>query len=572
MTPRLRRPALAAVLTIALAWLCAYALMGAPFYHTNDDPVMSCIVAGAGWIGGETHPDEHAVFIHVLLGRVLVALYRAWPALPWYGLMLLTAVALAAAVLAFAGLRVAPSGFVAACVTCLAALAACEGWAHLHFGISATLLATAGVTLGLSLVVRPAASPRATAGLACGALALALLADLLRPEGAWLGLVASAPLAVLVLARRRRAAAHFVGALCVFGALHAGAYSWQRAAYAAAPGWEQTLDWMAAKTAFVDHARIAYTPKTRAAFAAAGWSGNDLELLRRWFAWDAQLYSAASMRALEARLHAAGVVPAHNLEWPRLRQVYRTPLALAAVALALAVGLGLPRREALALACACALIGALLFGLGAFLRTPPLRVHMPAWLLACVAPVFWLALREPSAEARAGLRRRVSRCVTLATLMTLAWVEACDGHVLAAQRSHWGRAARRDLERLQIVAARALYLNWAGLFPMHELVRPLEPFVGRPSGTSLYAAHSFFWIGWPARLPINRLWLARHGVNDLYPALWQRDDLILLTQPRHLPVLQRFLLEHRGLRLGSRLVMVGETVSAYRLVAAAPAP
>ncbi len=566
-----RHPALLAALSVVVALtLCALAL-GAPFYHTNDDPVMSCIVAGAGWIAGERIPSPYAVFIHVALARPLVALYTALPGLPWYGLMLLAALAAAAGVTAFAGLRLASRGVPALALLLLGGLMACEGFAHLHFGVAATLLAASAVLWALSLAVRPARSRRATWASLCGVVVLAAWALGLRPEGAWLGLLACAPLGCVVLARRRRAALAGLAGLALFGLLHLGARAWQRAAYAAAPGWEEALDWMEAKGDFVDHARISYSGAMRAVFDAAGWSGNDLELLRRWFAWDPQLYSATSIRAMQARLEQAGVVPAHNLEWPRLRGLYVTPPALAALALAFAVGAGLRRRAALVPLAAWLGVAGLLFAVGAVLRTPPLRVHLPAWLLVCASAVFWLALGEPCDEA-ARLRRRVSHWATLAALLALVTVELAEGHALAELRAQRGAAARRDLERLQREQGPALYLNWAGLFPMHELLRPLDSFAAPGSGAGLYARQSFFWIGWPIRLPVNRLWLARQGIVDLYDALHRRADLLVLTQPLHLPVLARFLEEHRGLRVRPQLVMVGETVSVYRFVDQPRAP
>jgi hypothetical protein len=568
------RPALGALALVACSTALVLALVGAPFYHTNDDPVMSCIVAGVSWIGGESHPAEQAVFVHVWLGRALVALYRAAPGVPWYGLLLLSALLTAAGGCAFAGLRLAPPRLASAAWLLFAALVCGLGLTTLHFGVCATFLAASGLLLGLSLLARPSAGPRTNGALSAWAVLQVLLAFALRPEGALLGLCALSPLALMQLPRsgRRRAAWFALGLLaCLAGAVSLRAR--QRQAYARSPGWEQTLDWMEAKTAFIDHARIAYTERTRATFEAAAWSANDLELLRRWFAWDPQLYSTASLRDLEARLHRAGGVPPHNLDARGMRGALVTPLSLGALGLALALGWGGRRREAGMLALAAAFECALVLAIGAGLRTPPLRVHMPLWLLACGLPVFALLLRQPGITREPfGARQRQALLAGLGVLAVVATLEAAAAHDLAARREQRGQAARRDLERLARLPGPPLLLNWAGLFPMHDLVRPLDPFRG-DGAASRYASQSFFWIGWPVRLPINALWLERRGARDVYTALVERDDLVLLTQPLHLPVLERALLERRGWRVTHRLVLVGETVTAYRLErAAAPPP
>lgn len=574
MTSLARHPALQALLVVACAGAASFALLGPPFWHTNDDAVMSTVVAGVGWIGGERHPAEQAIFIHLLLGKALVAAYRAAPGVPWYGLMLLAALAAAVAACAYAGLRLRPEPRARALVLLFAALACGLGYSTLHFGVTASLLAGGALLLGLSLAVRPADDARRTTALAVSAGALLLFGFLLRPAGAALGLLAGAPLGVIVLRRRpRRALWACAAGLIACLACHALLRAWEMRAYAREPGWSEALDWMDAKLQFIDHARIAYTDEARPVFAAAGWSANDLELLRRWFAWDPQLYGAASLRAMEARLRQAGAMPAHNFAPERMRSALVTPLSLAALALALALAWTGTRREGVELLLAFACQAALLLGVGAFLRTPPLRVHLPAWLLACAVPVFALVLREAESEhvrPRAPRRRR-ALLGALGTLVTVLAVEAGGAHDVAARRAHWSAAARRDLARFEALAGDPLLLNWAGLFPVHDLVRPLEPFEG-DSGAARYAASSFFWIGWPVRLPINALGLERRGARDLYAALVERDDLVLLTRPLHLPVLERALLERRGLHATHRLLLVGETVAAYRLVRADPSP
>ena len=55
-------------------------------------------------------------------------------------------------------------------------------------------------------------------------------------------------------------------------------------------------------------------------------------------------------------------------------------------------------------------------------------------------------------------------------------------------------------------------------------------------------------------------------MRDLYQALYDRADLLLLTRPEYLPLVERDVCEHRGIVVGHELVLAGEMVSAYRLV------
>src|SRR5262245_15378624 len=105
--PRVERPAARmtpSTMPVHPAWrtLAASALLSAaliaatlalfdPFF-TNDGAVMAMIASGTGVA---RQPDEHLVFTNVLLGRVVAALYRRSPEVPWYGLHLVGAQAVA---------------------------------------------------------------------------------------------------------------------------------------------------------------------------------------------------------------------------------------------------------------------------------------------------------------------------------------------------------------------------------------------------------------------------------------------------------------------------------------------
>ena len=79
-----RRPLLSAIFVVT-ALLLAAIFIFPPSYDTNDDPMMSLIVAGKGVC---QQPDEHLVFTHFFLGRLLKTLYIAAPLIPWYGVYL----------------------------------------------------------------------------------------------------------------------------------------------------------------------------------------------------------------------------------------------------------------------------------------------------------------------------------------------------------------------------------------------------------------------------------------------------------------------------------------------------
>jgi hypothetical protein len=562
-------PASGAALVVLLAALLSFSVIGRPFYHANDDAVMNCIADGLGWVGGEVHPSERVVFLHVALGRLLVALYRRRPTVPWYGLMLLSSVALASFSVVYAGLRLELRRLRAAVVLAFGALLLFLGLATLHFGVTASLLAGSAVVLASSLGIRKPASGWATGLLAGLALGEALLSGMLRPEGSYLGLAAASPLAWMVFSRRgRRETRALVAALVLFGTLHVALLAYEVRDYAADPGWADAFEWMRAETPFIAHGWVSYDATSQPVFDQAGWSANDFEMLRSYFSWDPELYSSASLRRLTTLLQKAGAISRFNPARAGLRKALLNPLGMAALALTLLCCLRGSRREAVELTLGFLWAGTLIYGIAFALRAPPLRVYMPVWLVSMVVPVFWACFRE---QGRAGVERRsdsrwepTTVPCALAVLAALAAWEFREARADMAFRTNRALAAERDLERLASFR-NCLLVNWGGVFPVQDLVRPFDAGGARALEDAHYGAFSFFWIGWPTRLPINQAWLRSHGVRDLYEAFYRRDDVLLLARPENLVFLERFLLEHRGVTVDHHRVVAGETVSVFRL-------
>ena len=91
---------------------------------------------------------------------------------------------------------------------------------------------------------------------------------------------------------------------------------------------------------------------------------------------------AASLRRLYAVLHSHGAVARASLGEGRLRRALVTPWSVAALALALLLGWAGSRREQVELTLGVLWSLALLVAVAVVFKAPPVRVHLPAWLLA----------------------------------------------------------------------------------------------------------------------------------------------------------------------------------------------
>ena len=121
-------------------------------FYDNDDTNIA--FALAGYMTGEPYPAHP--FINVLLGRAVSFLYGAFPALPWWLLCQMAALALGAFLTCISLLKAGADGgapFLAPLIACVGMLTGLYVYAAalVTFTLTAAVIGTAGVTLILSL-------------------------------------------------------------------------------------------------------------------------------------------------------------------------------------------------------------------------------------------------------------------------------------------------------------------------------------------------------------------------------------------------------------------------------------
>ena len=177
-----------------LYWLAAALVLASvgclgAYYETNDDGLITLLLRGQA--AGAPVADLQLYFHG--FARLWAALYKQWPALPWYGLTLYTLLA-AAFMLLFAVLdrtarpRLRPGPRVLLLLV-FYFIALLESALWFNFVRVALVLAGAGLLFALQRATDPAARRPA---LGVGLLAV-LLAGLIRPSAALLGLLAVLP-------------------------------------------------------------------------------------------------------------------------------------------------------------------------------------------------------------------------------------------------------------------------------------------------------------------------------------------------------------------------------------------
>src|SRR5262249_8012978 len=97
-------------------------------------------------------------------------------------------------------------------------------------------------------------------------------------------------------------------------------------------------------------------------------------------------------------------------------------------------------------------------------------------------------------------------------------------------------------------------------FPYQQVVPPLRPLPVPDS----FKAVAFLWL---TPTPLTNRRLAEFGIGDVYRALYERRDVVLLSNPLGNRLLAAYLAEHHGVRLGGRVVFAHPALGGNRFYA-----
>lgn len=496
----------------ALLYVVLLLALGQPAYLISDD---------VGILRNLENGFE-APFISMLFGKMLLALYRLAPAVPWYGLSLV----------------LAHGASLGLFLSALAAPPVPRGWKraagvlYLSFYSGFLLRVSfnaASMMLGINALLawcsRRGAPPSRAAAAALGcALAGSYL---VRVDGFYLVALLAAPVGWRCLFSRR--VLFFLAPLFLALALNTlAAPRFMPAAYREYAGYNL------ARGRFMDFPVAQANTNNATLLAAMNWSSNDYRVLTHWFFLDEEVFTRARFEEIVARTDLARRTPpgytADGLRvfWTR----YRRHLLVLGLALLAACRLSDRRSGALAYS-AYAL--AIMVGVALVYRFPP-RVGTPSFLAAAATVVFLAAGAAPRPA------RRFERVLGWAAVLVAAapWL---------AEAAAWSRQNRADRAVLDETAAILREYPSATLFVTEPAIalrlEAMPPFRARRT-----YPENILPAGWATFSPLFYAVLGRHGLArgaDVLPrAVDNPEILFILFNENFGDIIATWLREHAG--------------------------
>lgn len=301
---------------------------------------------------------------------------------------------------------------------------------------------------------------------------------------------------------------------------------------------------------------------------AAGWDRVDLDMLASWNFADLDRFSADKLRTV---LQAS--VPPRWQGWQftlslidriQRNDPYLTTLFVAGLAILVLMGGGWRAR----------LVPLFCLGIAAGITTlllvyshAPHRVYFPAFSAVLAVAIVhassscttrqwkWLTLSETisltlSVTLAACFRQRRLVLEVAAVLLVISRLAWQTNQFFQEKTSREIR--RQDAESFMATLCENpanLYVIWAQEFPYEELILPLEA----PPRFENFKAIP---LGWSYVTPLTANRLKEYGITEFYQALYQRDNLFLISSRANGKLLARYLFVHYGVHIAEKPVCV----------------
>lgn len=509
------------VLSLVLTglWCVATVVLVPPVYFTNDDLVLNLLSAG---VGVTDVPDEHLLFTHIWIGKLLATLYGVLPSVPWYPLYLTVLTWLACAALLYVLLLRMPAAKAIGLFLAYLGLFGVMLFSRLQFTIVALHCGLAGLALlhhAWEQIGRPLRFRILHIGsgfallILCGAIRIHIVA--------WVMLLAIPLLAASLWssdAPRRQAA---VAASMVCAILWSMVYLTDTMSYQRSPEWREFQEINSLRTSFNDYGQVNYTKEVESIFHAEGWDRLDFEMINEWFYADEKKYSVDNLQ------HIVGAFPAWKQEpdWSKVHGVVRwlvkQPLFSFTVVyitwLVYAVGVQARARGGLIGMLAIVLLALPVFYM--FAKLPPPYLILPTLAFVAYWPLYWTSYKDgvPTDMKNAGGRitRIGAVIVAMAGIATYGTAVAETAGLSAMKEQVTGMLGASE------VAPQKIYVVWGNSLPPAS--------VPAYQWGDVLRRQKIVWIGASLHSPVTKRMLAKLHITDLYRALYERDDVFLIN-------------------------------------------
>ena len=526
-----------------------------PRFAINDDPAMMRIASGE--LLGE--PNEHLIFINVIIGHFLKFMYEILPQLNWYVLFFYICHFISMVVVLGVFLRNKISFYNILLYLLLFVLVEVHFLTNLQFTTTAFVVGTSGFLLLFSIEDKLLIDK--WPGLSMGIILL-LLSSLIRENVFYALLLLWVPLIsyrVYINKAYQRIIPVAIAVTLVFLANYYDSNHYNKQ-----PDWEYYSQYNSLRANLTDYPQFAYNENTKDVYEHVEWSENNVNMFRAWSFADREVFPLKDLEYIVENIDPVytGPINIFNHIYFILRYLDSRGLWFIILVFTIA-SITVRKQEKYHLFIALLMLLVVTVYLSYIGRLPPGRVLYPLIYNTCVISIFYLTNYSNNIFEKYSVRKSLKYFIHIILSVIIVAIFFVEGRNSMINKYVQERI---DYNREQLAADRYIYATWPhpGMFyPMIFSEYHTFSFITKNDG---YNVKTLPYGGSLSHSPHHNKVYSNHSIENIYIDLAERDDILLIAHPYMVQHnLIEFMEENYGIKVEAVPVSITDDIPAFHI-------
>jgi hypothetical protein len=551
-----KRPFFTALL-VNLILFSLFFLFHHPRFAINDDPAMMSIASGLST--GE--PSEYLIFINIIIGHLLKNLYTAMPGLNWYVILLYLIHFVSLTIILYIFLLNRYSVYSLILFLLLFVFTSTSFLTNLQFTTTAFAAGISGLLLLLRLK-----ETTVKKSLTLSALAVTMLvtAGLIRGSVFYAMLAIGLPLIIFKAYQQKNL--HNLIALAISALLFLAASNYDSFSYQKDPDWNYYSQYNSLRANLTDYPQYAYDENTKDIYNAVGWTENRVNMFRSWSFADRDIFALEDLTYIVEHIEAGPVrdiSSTFSAFFFGLVLVRHTDLSgfLFTFAVFIMTILVVRREDKQYWYVALLMVTAAAVYLAYGGRLPARVLYPLLYFLCCYAFYFLTKDRNNVFRYIQNLSRHRGYIYIALTLI-------CIGiFLLDAQKSYNNKAVQERINQNleQLNSQQYIYATWPFPGRFYPLIFSVN-YIPKFYNPDTIIPDTISFGGSFTHSPHNYRRLSKFDVKNVYLALVERDDILLVAEPERIEgLLAEFMKENYNITIRAEQVVITPDVPTFRI-------
>jgi len=540
-----------------------------PRFAINDDPAMMRIASGE--LLGE--PNEHLIFINVIIGHFLKYMYTILPQWNWYVILFYACHFFSMVAVLYVFLRNQFSFYNVLLFLLLFAFVEVHFLTNLQFTTTAFVTGISGFLILYSTGFMEAKDK--WHGIIAGIILL-VLSGLIRSQVFNALLLLWVPLILYRAYTDKSYQVVIPAAIAVILFFSAGHYDDNY--YNLQPDWAYYTQYNSLRANLTDYPQFAYNENTEPVYEEVGWSENNVNMFRAWSFADKEVfpledlaYIVENIRPNAAVVESAESDNTSNGETTTILSLIPQDIirGLLFILIIFLIAFHVVHKQERRLLLFAFFMIAVAMVYLAYQGRLPLRVFYPMFYSLCIISLFYMTNNSNHFLSRHRIIEGLKKAAYVALSLLFIGVIFIDGR---NSRINMLVQERIDYNLNQLAAQDYIYVTWPRPGSLETLIisRYFSISIINPLTIDSYSdVHMATLGGWSVHSPHYKETLVNYGISNIYLDTVNDDTILLVALPFLVEnLLPEFMEENYGLSIKAIPVHITDDIPTYQIIEA----